>query len=240
MSTLPADQAGAETLEIMQAAPNYNAWQLCRIGPYLGRRICEVGAGIGNMSSLILEGNPELLVLTDTDPYYRGLLQDRFSASPKIVVDELTLPDDSAGARYRRYSLDTVVALNVLEHIEADVNALTNIAAMLAPAGCAVILVPALQGLFGSLDVELGHVRRYTRSSLTQRMRAAGFRVEKVFYFNLLGTIGWWVNSRLRRVPRIPLSQLRYFDALVPMLRLEDRVQLPFGQSVIAVGAVGV
>jgi hypothetical protein len=69
-------------------------------------------------------------------------------------------------------------------------------------------------------------------------MRQAGFRVERVFYFNLVGTFGWWLNARIRRVSRIPLAQLRHFDRLVPMLRVEDLISLPFGQSVIAVGAV--
>ncbi len=239
MTPGPADQAGAETLEVMEAAPKYNSWQFSRVAPYLGRRICEVGAGIGNMSALIAGSRPELLVLTDTDPYYRGVLQDRFVGSPAVVVDQLTLPDVSAGDRYQHYALDTVVALNVIEHIAGDVAALGSIAAMLRPGGRAVILVPALQMLFGSLDRELGHVRRYTRTSLSRRMREASFRVERVFYFNLVGTIGWWVNARLRQVPRIPVQQLRYFDTLVPILRLEDRVPLPFGQSVIAIGAVG-
>jgi hypothetical protein len=69
-------------------------------------------------------------------------------------------------------------------------------------------------------------------------MREAGFRLEQVFYFNLLGTFGWWLNARIRKVPRIPLAHLRYFDRLVPILRTEDLIPLPFGQSVIAIGAV--
>ena len=70
-------------------------------------------------------------------------------------------------------------------------------------------------------------------------MEKAGFRVERTFYFNLTGILGWWLNARVRRVPRIPLAQLRRFDRLVPLLRTEDLVPLPVGQSVIAVGAVG-
>ena len=238
MITRPADQAGAETLEIMQAAPNYNWWQFSRITPYLGRRICEVGAGIGNMSSLMVDHGVDLLVLTDTDPHYRETLKDTFASYPEVVVDQLTLPDETAAHRFQHYKLDTVVALNVIEHIPDDIGAFRSIGAMLRPGGRAVILVPAFQRLFGSLDHELGHIRRYTRSNLSQRMSDAGFQVERAFYFNLVGTLGWWVNARLRKVPRIPVAQLRYFDTLVPMLRLEDRVPLPFGQSVIAIGAV--
>jgi SAM-dependent methyltransferase len=235
----PADQAGAETLEIMQAAPNYNSWQFSRIAPYLGRRVCEVGAGTGNMSGLMLGQGRELLVLTDTDRYYRETLKDRFASHPEVVVDQLTLPDETAWYRFQHYELDTLVALNVIEHISDDVDALKSMAAMLRPGGRAVVLVPAFPGLFGSLDHELGHIRRYTRGSLSRRMSEAGFKVERAFYFNLLGMLGWWVNARLRKVPRIPVEQLRYFDTLVPILRLEDRVPLPLGQSVIAIGAVG-
>jgi SAM-dependent methyltransferase len=222
----------------MQAAPRYNRWQYSRVAPYLGRRICEVGAGIGNMSNLILGGAPERLVLADTDSYYREALRRRFDGSPGVVVEELTLPDKSAGDRFQRYELDTIVALNVIEHIAEDVEALRCIRSMLGPGGRAIILVPALSGLFGSLDRELGHQRRYTRKSLSGLMRDAGFRVERVFYFNLAGTLGWWINARLGKAPRIPLKQVRYFDKVVPVLRLEDRVPLPFGLSVIGIGAL--
>jgi SAM-dependent methyltransferase len=239
MTLQATDQAGAETLEIMQGAPHYNRWQFSRFAPYLGCRVCEVGAGIGNMSSLMAEKGRELLVLTDPDSAYRETLQSRFAGSPNVVVDRITLPDHSAGARFQHYQLDTVVALNVIEHIADDVEALRSMAAMLHPGGRAVVLVPAFQRLYGSLDRELGHVRRYTRTNLSQRMSEAGFRVERTFYFNLVGMIGWWVNARLRKVPRIPTEQLGYFDTLVPILRLEDLVPLPFGQSVIAIGAIG-
>ena len=238
-SLRPADPAGAETLEIMQAAPQYNRWQFSRVAPYLGKRICEVGSGTGNMSALILGRTPELLVLADTDSYYREALRHQFRDRHEVVVEELTLPDRAAGARFREYELDTVVALNVIEHIGDDLEAVRSIAGMLRPGGRAVILVPALQGLFGSLDRELGHQRRYTRKSLSRLMQSAGFRVERTFYFNLVGILGWWVNARLRKAPRIPLQQLRQFDRLVPVLRVEDRVPLPLGQSVIAIGAVG-
>jgi hypothetical protein len=101
-----------------------------------------------------------------------------------------------------------------------------------------VLLVPAFQALFGSLDRELGHARRYTRRSLEVSLRRAGFVVERSFYFNVLGTLGWWVNARLRRASRIPSRQLKLFDSLVPALVAEDRLPLPFGQSVIGVGVL--
>jgi SAM-dependent methyltransferase len=236
----PSDAMGAETLDIMQEAPGYNRWQYSRIAPFLGRRICEIGSGIGNMSDYLLQAPYEKVVLTDMDSAYLDMLRARFGARPNVHVEPLTLPDPTSGARFAGYGLDTVVALNVIEHIPDDLGALASVASLLQPGGRLVILVPAFQSLFGSLDETLGHVRRYTKRTIAERFRSLGLQVERTFYFNLVGTLGWWFNARVRRVPLIPRDQLRRFDALVPLLRLEDHVPLPFGQSVICIGRVPV
>lgn len=234
-ATDPRDRVGASTLEVMSAAPRYNAWQCERIAPFLGRRVCEVGAGTGNIASLIAARPLDRLVLTDTDPHYRETLRDRFRGRSEVIVEELTLPDPAAH-RFRRHALDTVVALNVIEHIPEDVAALRSLADMLAPGGRAVVLVPALPALYGSLDRELSHARRYRKAELRAACTQAGLRVTDLFYFNVIGTIGWFWNARVWPVPQLPLRQVRWFDALVPVLRLEDAVRLPFGQSLVAVG----
>ena len=95
---LPGDGAGAETLEILAAAPRYNAWQFEMIAPFLGRRILEVGAGIGNMSEEFLKTSPELLVVTDTDDFYRRRLQERYAGRKEVLVEALTMPDPGAVA----------------------------------------------------------------------------------------------------------------------------------------------
>jgi SAM-dependent methyltransferase len=232
----PRDPAGAETLEILRAAPRYNAWQFRRISSYLGRRICEIGSGIGNMSGLLRQRDPELLLLTDTDPFYRGLLARKYQRDPAVAVEALTLPDAAAAARLGHYRVDTVVALNVIEHIADDVGAIQSVAQMLPRGGRAVILVPALPVLYGSLDRQLGHARRYTRDSLARLMIDGGLRLQTLFFFNMLGALGWWYYARIRQIPQIPLRELRLFNSLVPVLRLEDMVPRPFGQSLIAVG----
>ncbi len=237
-ATLPGDAAGAETLEIMSAAPRYNAWQYERIAPFLGRRILEVGSGIGNMSEHLLGGPIELLVLTDMDPWYRDQLRIRFGSRPDLVVESLVLPDHSAAERFSPYRLDTVVALNVLEHIENDVESLIAMGALMGSGGRVVILVPALESVYGSLDVELGHFRRYSRERLARAFDSAGLQLERLTWFNRIGTIGWWINACVRQQKRIPLAQLRSFDSLVPLLRFERFIPLPFGQSLIAVGTV--
>lgn len=233
---LPVDHTGAETLELLAEAPQYNRWQFEMVAPYLGKRMLEVGAGIGNMSEEFLGVGPELLVATDTDPYYRARLAERFAHRSEVVVEQLSMPDPSAGPRFAKYRLDTVIATNVVEHIEDDLGTVRTMGSLLVPGGRAVILVPALQSIYGQMDRELGHYRRYGRSRLRVLMERAGLRVEEVRWFNRVGVFGWWFNGRIRRVSRIPPDQLRTFDRLVPMLRLERFLPLPFGQSLIAVG----
>jgi SAM-dependent methyltransferase len=232
----PQDVCGAETLEIMTAAPRYNRWQFERVARFLGRRVLEIGAGIGNISTFIVDGRRECVVLTDTDEYYRNRLRRRFAEHPEVIVEDLTLPTDAAEERFRRYAVDTVVALNVVEHIRDDVGAIRTMGELVQDGGRVVVLVPALPELYGSLDEALGHERRYSPRILTDVFRRAGLTLENVSWFNPVGAVGWWVNSRIRRASRIPVGQLRVFDSMVPILRVGDRVPLPFGQSLIAVG----
>jgi SAM-dependent methyltransferase len=238
LSHTPLDAAGVETLDIMSEAPNYNAWQLSAVAPFLGRRICEIGSGLGNISALLLDRTPDLLLLTDTDPFYLQHLRERYAGHASVALEPLSLPDPSAASRLGPHRLDTALAFNVIEHISDDVGALTTMASLVGTGGRVIVLVPALPRLYGSLDRELTHVRRYTRRSLAQAFERANCTAESMFYFNMLGACGWWLNARLLGVPRIPRSQLRWFDRLIPLLRAEDRLPRPFGLSVIGIGAV--
>lgn len=233
------DPVGIATLETMARARRYNAWQVDRLAPFLGRRVCEIGSGIGNISRLLAARRPELLVLTDQREEYLDRLREDFAARAEVRVERLTLPDADATRRFAAWSLDTVVSLNVLEHIADDAGAVASMAGLLAPGGRLVLLVPAMPALYGSLDRGLGHARRYDRRGLLRLLEGAGLALEQVFYFNLVGTLGWWFNARVRPVPEIPRGQLALFDRMVPLLRAEDRVRLPFGQSLIAVGRRG-
>jgi SAM-dependent methyltransferase len=232
----PADPAGAETLDIMAAAPRYNEWQYRQIESFIGSRVLEVGAGIGNMSQHIVTGDREIVVLTDPDEAYRTALHDRFAGMKNVLVEPLCLPDAAAVSHLAAMRLNTAVALNVVEHVEDDVGALRQLGEIVGPDGRVVILVPALPSIYGTLDRELGHFRRYTRRTLTRAFTQAGLEVVHMAWFNRVGVLGWWLNARVRRQRRIPLSQLRLFDTFVPLFEAERLLPLPFGQSLIAVG----
>src|SRR5213079_458222 len=233
-----ADQVGAATLERMAAAPRYNRWMFDRLRPWVGRRVLEIGAGIGNMSAFLVDQTRvERVVLTDTEPDYLGRLRERFARRSQVSVAELRLPAVSPALVAER--LDTVVCLNVLEHIEDDRASLRAMHDLLQPAGRLLLLVPSLRALYGSLDEALGHFRRYVPDELQAKLRTAGFRVRHLEYFNLAGVPGWWLTGRLLRRRLIPTGALRWYEALVPLFRLERLLPWRIGQSLIAIGEVG-
>jgi SAM-dependent methyltransferase len=247
---------GAATLERMSEAPAYNRWTYDRIARWIGPRVLEVGAGIGNLSQFYVDR--ERVVLTDTESDYREALLRRFGEQRKserrrsnrdvgrdrrsgtdrralnVQIVEMSLPsvpDELIGE-----SFSTIVCLNVLEHVEDDLTSLRTMRQLLEPSGRLVLLVPALPALFGSLDEELGHVRRYTPQALQAAFSETGLSMRHMEYFNLVGTIGWWWSGRVRRRKLIPKGPLKIFDMLVPLFRLERLLPKRVGLSLIAIG----
>lgn len=227
-----ADPVGAATLELLADAPNYNRWMFDRLRPWVGRRVLEIGSGIGNLSAFLLDR--ERLVLTDTALDYLERLRARFAGRPNVGVAHLYLPDDHASLAEERF--DTIICLNVLEHVEDDHRSLVVMRRLLEPRGRLVLLVPALSALYGTLDVALGHHRRYGRRDLTTKFAAAGLAMRHLEYFNLAGIPGWWLAGRVLRRRLIPSGSLKLYDALVPLFRLERFLPWRVGQSLIAIG----
>ncbi|HWZ27957.1 MAG TPA: class I SAM-dependent methyltransferase [Gemmatimonadales bacterium] len=232
---LPAheDPVGAATLERLAQAPRYNSWMFERVRPWVGEAVLEIGAGIGNLSAFLVDRRR--VTLTDTSQTYLDALRERFAGRPNITVSRLFLPTADPADFDTPY--DTVICLNVLEHVEDDARSLRAILTLLKPGGRLVLLVPALPALFGTLDTALGHHRRYGRRDLQHRLEDAGYRVEHTEYFNLGGIPGWWLTGRVLRRTLIPQASLRLFDALVPLFRCERFLPWRLGQSLIAVGA---
>ena len=228
-----SDTIGAQTLERLAAgAPKYNRWMWNRIERWVGRRVLEIGAGLGVMSAFLVER--ERLVVTDTEPYYLERLRARCADRPNVRVATLTLPGPTMdlGAEH----LDTVVCLNVLEHIPDDVGSLQAIRQLLRPGGRLVLLVPALPAIYGTLDEALGHVRRYTKPELVRKFAQADLLMLHHEYFNLAGIPGWWFTGRVMRRRIIPTGSLAIYEAAVPLFRLERCLPWRLGQSLIAIG----
>ena len=210
----------------------YNRWMFERLRRWIGRSVLEIGSGIGNLSAFLVDR--ERLVLTDTREEYLSRLRQRFAGRSHVSVVRLYLPDDDRAVAGQRF--DTVICLNVLEHVDDDISALHAIRRLLGPGGRLVLLVPALQALYGTIDRALGHHRRYKRDGLADLLRATGFKLAHIEYFNLAGIPGWWWAGRVLRRQTIPSGSLKLYDALVPLFRLERFIPWRVGQSLIAIG----
>jgi glycosyltransferase involved in cell wall biosynthesis len=221
-------------LDSLAGTARFNRWMADTIRPYLGAHVLELGAGIGNMTQHLSRGRRSYTA-TDIDDEHLGRLRVRFRGRPNLAIRkaDLTAPEDFAELRG---TFDTVICLNVVEHVKDDLLALRNLRSALAPRGRAVVLVPQDQSIYGTLDEVLGHHRRYSLPQFAERMKAAGFEVEQVFEFNRVTRPGWWWNGRVLRRRTFGRFQLRVFDALVPVWRRIDRA-LPWnGVSIIGVG----
>lgn len=232
------DPIGVETLRRMATVGRYNDWIYQEIAPYAGRRLLEVGCGIGNMSEYFVDR--DLLVGLDMLPASveltrrRHLRHDNIQAQLGDITNPDLLPDLQA------YAFDTVICLNVLEHIGDDQTALQHMRAALIPGGRLLLFVPAGGYMYGSLDTALGHYRRYNLPGLRQQVQEAGFSIERLGYLNLAGIPGWWLNSRVLKRELLPQGQLAWFNRLAPLFVAGERAlrrawDLQVGQSLLCI-----
>lgn len=215
-----------------EAARNYRRFEFDTVAPHVGRTMLEVGSGLGDFAEQFLD-RVDRLVVSDGDPYCVKHLAARFAGQPKVKVIDFMLP----AAVPLVEPVDTVVAMNVLEHVVEDVAALRELARVVTPAGRIVIWVPGYMQLYGDFDRKVGHVTRYTPKTLRATVTAAGLDIEVLKPINLLGGIAWWAAVRVGKVgaprPRI----VRIYDRLVvPTTRVLERlIRPPFGQTVFCV-----
>jgi SAM-dependent methyltransferase len=220
-------------LDAVAGADNYYRWIIDSFAPALGKRIVEAGAGIGTVSELLLgEADPEAMLLIEPAGNNIGELQRRFAGETRVRVYHGYLEDAGIG-----FQADTVVAVNVLEHVERPVEFLRAAHRTLAPGGALLLLVPALPSIYGSLDAAFDHYRRYTRAELRRSLHESGFEIETLHYLNFVGVAAWFAAGRILRRTTLGRSQVRFYDRwVIPWLRrIESRVHPPLGQSLLAI-----
>lgn len=228
------DDTISHSLAVLSSVYRYNHWIFDSIRDYLGRNVAEIGSGMGNISQFLL--NAEKLVCIEPFPPYQAYLTERFSRHLNVSVFGIPLeqcpnPDIPAG------TFDSVVCLNVLEHIEDDTAALVNMRKLLTVGGRLVVLVPAVPWAFGSMDTAMGHYRRYSRKSLLALFKDAGLVVEKATYMNVPGLLGWWWHGRILKRERLSAGATRAFDKIVPFVSALERLfPIPLGQSLVVIG----
>jgi 2-polyprenyl-3-methyl-5-hydroxy-6-metoxy-1,4-benzoquinol methylase len=221
------------TLNKLAELDRYNHWIYERIAEALGHRILEVGSGMGNITQFLCASGAEILA-TDIVPGYRSQLQRLFSEMPNVSVDKFDLTAKAPEGLVNR-PFDTVVCLNVLEHIENDLFALEQMCDVLLPGGKLALLVPAHRILYGAFDRAVGHYRRYEKSELKRKLEQTGFIVRRMSFFNMGATLPWLINGRLLKRDYLPMGQASIANRLVPLLKLESLIGPPCGLSLIAI-----
>jgi glycosyltransferase involved in cell wall biosynthesis len=240
---------GYYILQSVRRARGFNKWMLSQFRQYVGSRVYEAGCGIGNFTELLLDR--ERLVCVDCDPFYTEVINRRFGHMENVRALHLDLTSGAATETVRsrptdngelssaepggsRETFDTIISLNVIEHIQDDRRAITHFFDLLEPGGHAAVLIPAHPRLFTVCDTALGHFRRYTATELRDKFTRAGFDVVSVREFNRLGVFGWWLNGKLGRRDLSPV-QMRTYELLLPLAKLLDWIGIGPGLSLIIV-----
>jgi len=218
----------------MSRAKNYFAWQGQLVRREIGRRVIEVGCGLGNFTEMLLDR--EAVIALDKQESCVERLRRRYSSQQNLQALAFDATDENF-SELARFRPDSCVCLNVLEHVHDDVAALRNMSSVLSPGGVIVLIVPAFPTLYGPIDTNLGHYRRYRRTSVARLAASAGLHVKKARYMNAIGFFGWWANSHIFKKERQSERQIEAFDKYaVPFVsRIEELVAPPFGQSLFVV-----
>lgn len=223
---------GVTTLEVLTEAKNYNRWIAANFYSYIQAPLLEFGSGIGNISELISSYTP--LCLTDTDEQLLAHLNDKFSHINDVSVNffDITQPPPE----HLVESFQTVIGINVLEHVEDDEKALLHLGNVLKPSGRLLLLVPSKKWAYTELDRELGHFRRYEKKELGEKLAKASFQIEKLYFFNIVGLMSWIIRDKIQRSGGLRPYQVSSFDTIVPILKfIESKVSMPLGISLIAI-----
>jgi glycosyltransferase involved in cell wall biosynthesis len=224
---------GYYILQSIRRAKGFNKWMLSTFRSHVGQRVLEAGCGIGNFTELLLDR--QRLVCVDYDPFYVEMIQRRYGHLENLRVGRFDLTNPDEYKTLQPENLDTIICLNVVEHIEPDQEVLRHYFNVLAPGGHAVILVPAHPSLYSVCDKILGHYRRYTRRELRAKMEQAGFQVLSVREFNRLGVYGWLLNKMLKK-PELNPRQMWLYELLLPLAKFMDFLRLGPGLSVVGIG----
>lgn len=232
-------------LRSLTGAHRYQSWIYSAVAPFLGKRILELGAGIGNMSRHLPVR--ELLVLSESDEKLLEILRRETSswAREGVFVKKLDLSGDWV-EDFKAFDLDTIVSFNVMEHVENDLKSFSDQLALLRQSRASgpkrlVAFVPSHQWAYGTLDREFLHYRRYEKKEILNALSDLHADVKCWgFHFNIVGLLGWWFKGKIQKTSRISASTVKNFERLIPFIRSMDdflhrALRFPFGQSLIIV-----
>jgi len=225
-------------LEAMSFAVNYHNWILDEFRPFLGKNVVEVGSGTGSFSELLLREKPEILSLIEPSEMFDSLKQNlsQFETATQTNFYQAIFAQVCETISEQKKP-DSIIYVNVLEHIEDDAAELKMIYQTLDEGGRCFIFVPALMSLYGEFDRKIGHFRRYTKTGLEEKCAAAGFKILKSKYFDFAGIFPWYVKYKLLKSDSLESGAVTVYDKLVvPVIKkFESYLKPPTGKNILLI-----
>lgn len=205
----------------MAKAPRYQKAIAQEIEPFVGTRVLEVGAGVGNLSKHIMVGKQ--LILAEPVNEFRLQLSCNMDYRDNVTISEQDVFSEQGAAWAKSVNPDTVISINQLELMDDDKVALDSLASSISPGGRVVLLLSAQNSLYGSLDSALGRRRRYSRDSIQHLLRAVGLSVVEERWFGKLVLVGWFFESKICRRQFFSPKSVSWVDVLSPCMKKIDR-----------------
>lgn len=221
-----------KNLKLMSKLDKYNNWIYDNVKEFLGERILEVGGGVGNFTEFILK--KQLIISTDINEKHIITLNNKFKANKNFQAILIDVSKDIS--KIKEYKFDTAISINVLEHIKDDMYALKNMHKLLNKNGKMVLVLPAFQFAFGTIDKSDNHYRRYNKN-IIPKIEKIGFKIIKNRYMNLPGLVGWIWHGKILKLKIHKEGDLIIFNKLIPLFSFFEKI-FPFlpGLSLIIIG----
>jgi hypothetical protein len=219
-----------DELDLFQHAQHWKKYFSTVIKKYIHGNVLEVGAGIGSTTLLLNNGSFESWVMLEPDPdLYKLLLEKKTIFHAKTSIRHGSIQDINE-------RFDTIIYIDVLEHIQTDRDEMERASQLLNPGGLLIILSPAFQHIYSPFDKAIGHFRRYTRKTLQQLLPPSMTNIS-CRYYDSVGYFASLMNKALLKQKRPSLNQVKFWDNwMIPLSRFTDTLFMhSFGKSIICI-----
>ena len=183
---------------------------------------------------MFLNKEQEIFITTDIDMEHIKLINKKLKPNPNFKAFLYDISKDYK--KLSKYKFDTIICINILEHVKNDRKMLNNFSKLLDTNGKLILFAPAIKSLYGSIDKADGHFRRYSKKELVAKLKESGFIIKKLFYFNFIGIFGWYLHSKILRLNIHRDKDLSMFNKIIPFISfIEKIIPPPIGLSLVSI-----
>lgn len=221
----------SEGLSKRDSFNEYNDWIYENLRPFLGQRVLDIGSGVGTFINYFLH-SAELVIGTDIFQNQVNIMKENFKQNKNVKIELFSLNEDCVD-KFKQYDINTITCINVLEHIKDDKLALQNMKRMLVTGGRIVLLVPAFNNLYGTLDEACGHWRRYDRNQLSYLAKSLNLKIIYHNYMNAVGIIPWYIKGKILKnkstfSDTLNSQNTKLYNLAAKLLRALEKIFKPY------------